>query len=167
MRTKAITGNKADRIIFSCRNMDVSAIPRGTPVLLQITAGTPADTDGLGVVLPSTGGAGSVQSLNFGVTTTALAPGDDGEVVVFGITNGNVQKVTRANSTSSWPSAASVAKGPVKIDVANNIYIPAATSDPTAGYLLDDAPAVAGVTSIAGDTRLIQNIGARILIRTL
>jgi hypothetical protein len=167
MRAK-YAGNKPDRMIHVIRNSDVSQIPRGTPVILTISVAPGNELDGMGVVLPSTAGATLSTQLQYGITTASLGPGDDGEVVMFGLAAGIVQKQTRAASTNAWPSVASVAKGIMKIDTTNNMFIAGAASDGTMFILVDDVASMASSASNSADSRVgsLNGVG-RIFVRSL
>jgi len=126
MRFKQV-GNKNDSVMVVVKNAEASAtIPAGAPVALVMNA----TDDGLGVVLPSSSTAIKVQGLRFGVATKAIAAGDFGEAVVFGLTNNLLLiRQTRGNSTDTWQTEAARSVGEfLKIDTVNNGWITLAST---------------------------------------
>ena len=176
MRFK-MAGNKADKIISVVRNGETSvAIPRGAPVVLKLST-TAADNDGLDVVLASTAGSPLSAALRFGVALTAIAAGDFGEVVRNGIMPyALVTRATRAASSDSWTSSASIASGiglGLDIVAGNNAFIlggasaaGSVVSGPDA-VLLDSIASMAASASATSDTRTAITIAARVFVRML
>lgn len=100
-------GNKRDLIAMVIHNADTVTIPVGTPVALVMN-GT---NDGLDVQLPSTLGAAYAHALSYGVALGPVAVGAYGEAIVFGFVQDLViVQQTRASSTATWNSQASVAQ---------------------------------------------------------
>src|SRR4051812_24381 len=101
MRMKQV-GNKRDIVAIVVKNAEASAtIPVGSP-LCFVMNGT---DDGLGVVLPGTGGAVKATSLMAGVALTSMLAGGYGESQVFGFCQNVVlRRQTRAASTDAFSS---------------------------------------------------------------
>jgi hypothetical protein len=106
MRFKQV-GNKADAVAVVVKSAESSSsIPAGTPLVLAMN-GT---DDGLAVVLPATAGNIKTGGFPYGVTQAAIAAGQYGESVVFGIvSNAILVRGTRSASTASWTSSDSFA----------------------------------------------------------
>lgn len=102
-------GDKKDFVTSRIRNAEVSAtIKAGQPVILVIN-GT---EDGLRVVLPSTATAGKSLQFLYGICTYDIVPGQVGDAFRDGIyDSAMVVRQTRASSTDTWDTMASVATG--------------------------------------------------------
>jgi hypothetical protein len=175
MRAK-YAGNKADRILHVVKSGESTlTIPRGSPLILGTTNVAAPETDGLAVMLPSSGGSAPSFQMRYGVATQSMAPGEYGETILFGIAPyALLQKITRAATTASWSAVASSAGGfPLGIDTVANIFIPGATiagsveSNMVQAVLLDSLAAIAGSASNTSDTRTAIYVGARIFVRML
>ena len=174
MRAKYV-GNKADKIILSVKNGETSAtIPRGTPVVLNLSATAAAD-DGLSVVLPSTAGAAASYAYKYGVALDNYATGQLGESILNGVaTYALVGVLTRSATSASWPSSASSAASLVALglDTANNCFLLGASSAgslPGAGiaHMIDNVASIAGSASATSDTRTNIALGYRVFVRML
>jgi hypothetical protein len=160
MRAKYV-GNKADKIIFNIKNVEaVSTVPLGAPVVFNLSVTSSAD-DGLGVVLPSTAGALKYNLLAGVNLSYQLAVNQMGEAILFGYSPKTLVKVnTRAASTDTWASVASVASGVLLTpDFTHNAWQTlanvAAESRPNL-ILLDDIATVASAASTAGGSALVS-----------
>jgi hypothetical protein len=116
-------GNQAFKSFGNYKNAESSAvIPVGSPVCFVMN-GT---EDGYAAVLPSTAGAAKTPELFAGVSVTgpSVAAGVNGQLQVYGLCNYALfAQQTRAASTDSYASAASVAVGaPLQIDTVNNAF---------------------------------------------
>jgi hypothetical protein len=180
MRVGGITpGAKAgaNRFVLPVKNAEASAsIPRGTPVVLDLSTTADAAGDGLEVVLPSTAGNVISYGAKFGVLTDTLAAGATGESILFGISTYTlITRATRAASTDSWTSSASQASGAVMagIDTLNNAFLTAASSAASlasalpAGLLLDSIASFAATASSTADTRTVLTSAVRAFIRMM
>jgi hypothetical protein len=202
MRAELTTNNRPDFIRANITNGDTVAIPTGTPVVLNLSS-TPQPTtaedgfaagfqDGLQVVLPST--AGSPQSLFFayGISMAqSLAVGAVGEALIFGIhAYALFVRATRASSTSSWSSSASLSSAAgflLSIDTVNNAFASLAASSlvlstvssivSTAGIdpqrqamlmvLLDSLASFAASASNTSDSRTAMITQQRVFVRMM
>ena len=176
MRFKLV-GNKADVIGVVVRNADTVAILPGTPVCLNMN-GT---NDGLDVVLPSTGGATKAHAGAFGVTLSPTGPGVQGipingygEAQIFGVNAAvNLTRQTRAASTVSWNSEASIASYAVmQIDTSANGFSTAIASQAATQYLpfavlLQSLASYASSTSATSDTRTAITAAVRAFLRII
>jgi len=100
-----------------------ATIPVGAPIC-YVMDGT---EDGFAAVLPSTAGAAKTPELFAGVNVTAgtgVTPNGFGQFQCYGLCNYALfAQQTRAASTDSYASAASVAIGaPLQIDTVNNAF---------------------------------------------
>src|SRR4051812_43649398 len=115
MRIGGITpGAKAgaNKFVLPVKNAETVSIPRGTPVVLDVSTTSDAAGDGLEVVLPSSAGNVISFGAKFGVLTDTLGAGLTGESILFGISSYTlITRGTRAASTDSWTSSASQASG--------------------------------------------------------
>lgn len=115
MRIKTV-GNKRDGVFVVIRNADTVTLTAGTPVVLTNNA-TNAVNNGLDVVLPSSATAAAGNALLYGIVAApagypqnGVAVNGYGEAQVFGYTSDLVLVTqTRASSTNSWNSIASIA----------------------------------------------------------
>lgn len=186
MRTKLIESNKPEKYIHAVLNAETSSIPLGTPLVLNLsgtpqpstyTNGLPAGSqDGLQVVLPSTAGAGATIAYQYGVAVGVIAPSQLGESQVHGVVPyAIVVFATRAASTDSWTSSASIAASQwVKADTVNNAFSTmgsgSATSDDRrgfAGILVDSVASFAASASNTSDTRTAQTALKRVFVRQM
>lgn len=170
MNSKA-AGNKADRVRQPVHSAEATnTIPKGTPLILQMN-GT---EDGLAVVLPATQVAAQANSFIYGVAVNAIAPLQYGESIVHGIVPyALVTRMTRAASTDSWTSSASLAPGVLlAVDTINNAFLVASASLGSNNFLpfalLGASIATnAASASATSDTRTAIIVGVRIFVRML
>ncbi len=174
MRLSQVPGNKADHVMLNVKNAEATAsIPRGTPVI-AVFNGT---DDGMAVVLPST--AGSAKSFNFryGVATTTLAAGQQGEAIAFGyVVYALITRMTRAGTSTSdsWTSSAAIASGVgLGIDTLNNAFLVGASragdlvSAADNAVLVDSLSSMSASATATTDTRTAILVGARVFVRML
>lgn len=171
MRLNQLAGNKGDRVAVNGMNVETSTIVRGTPVVLRASA-----TDaGLAVVLPSTAGAAKTQALAFGVATDAFVTNTFQDLIAFGYCPYILMnRATRAASTDSWTSSASVASFAIlSIDTINNAFavlsVSAATNMSALPFavLIDSIASFAASASATSDSRTVMTSGPRAFIRML
>lgn len=171
MRAK-FAGNKRDSVILNFKNAEASAsIPRGTPVILVLNA----TDDGLACVLPSTAGAALSFNARFGVATETVAATLVSEAICFGyVQYALITRMTRAASTDSWTSSASVASGiGLGIDTLNNAFLLGASragslvSAADNAWLVDSLASSAASASATSDTRTAITNGVRAFVRML
>jgi hypothetical protein len=213
MRTKLIESNKPEKYIHSVRNIDggsvssistvQNSIAQGTPVILSLGQvpnpsayqnGLPAGfEDGLDVVLPATAagnvnfGSGSLFALNtfhYGVAVGNINYNALGEVMVHGVyPYALFVRATRASTTSSWTSSASLAGyQQLSIDTINNAYTTIAASASAASssgtfytnpfpplpvYLMDSVASMSASASNTSDTRTAIITQQRVFIREM
>lgn len=175
MRIKAV-GNKADRVICTVKNAEATAsIPRGTPVVLNVSSTASNDTDGLTVVLPATAGNPLSYAARFGVITDTTAAGVLGESILFGYcAYALITRATRAASTDSWTSSASIASGvALGIDTLNNAFLVGASvagsiaTNHIDAVMLDVPASFAASASATSDTRTAMTAAVRAFIRMM
>jgi hypothetical protein len=141
MRFKQV-GNKRDVIFMTIHNADTVQIAVGTPVVFVMN-GT---NDGLDVVLPTSAGTYSAEFVA-GVADRTMNVGDYAEACVFGIFN-NVALVvnSRANSSASWSTQASIAQGvAISLNSAANAFSTVAS---TIAYVTASTAAAAGTLTL-------------------
>lgn len=165
-------GDKADRVTEPIQNVDTVAIPNGTPVCLKMN-GT---DDGLAVVLPGTQVAAQANSFVYGVYVGAASLGVNqfGKSIVHGIVPyALVTRMTRAASSDSWTSSASLAAGVLlAIDTINNCFLQASASLGSNNFLpfallgASIASAAASATATS-DARTVITVGVRVFVRML
>lgn len=192
MRTKLVQGNKAEKFIHCVKNAETVAIPKGTPLVLNLT-GTPQPTsaanglpagieDGLQVVLPATAGALASQYYNYGVAVNEIAASQLGEAQVHGLVSyALIKRATRAASTDSWTSSASVAASLLlTIDTIDNALTTIAStgtvnSNTTVtlyntqafGILVDSIASFAASASATSDARTVMTTLKRVFLRQM
>lgn len=168
-------GNKADTVCLVVRNAESSAtIPKGTPVVLKLTANSAAAGDGLDVVLPSTAGNIHSSALRYGVALQNLATGEYGEAMALGVMPyGIITRATRAASSDSWTSSASIAASlGLGLETINNAFATGASaagsvvSSPDA-FLIDSIASMAASATATSDTRTAITVSARVFVRML
>lgn len=174
MRAK-YTGSRPDRVIMNVQNNEASAsIPRGTPVILSAT-GVAATDDGLDVVLPATAGNVNSYGLRYGVLTSTLVAGQNGESILFGVAPfALVTRATRAASSDSWTSSASIASGvALGIDTLNNAFLIGASiaasiaTNHIDAVLMDSIASFAASATATTDTRTLMTSGQRVFVRMM
>jgi hypothetical protein len=103
MRFKQV-GNKEDLGFVVIRNSDTVKISKGDPVILNLN-GT---NDGLDIIRANSSAA-KTHALLFGVATKDVEINEYGEAQVFGFCRSlTLVRATRAASTDSWASQASI-----------------------------------------------------------
>ncbi|MGQ9845884.1 MAG: hypothetical protein ACUVQP_00065 [Bacteroidales bacterium] len=142
-----------------------------------ITAGKPVcfkSTDPSKVVLPSTATASTAHTLFAGVAVSSASPGDPVEIIGSGyVANASVVTQTRAASTDSYASAASVAAGAIyTIDTAKNAFVFLAASastinNPAYGILVSNLGTFGSIASSPSDTSLFRTTAAKLWVRGL
>lgn len=145
-------------------NESSNTISPGTPVVLSAT-------DPSKVVLPSTAGAATANSLTAGVAVNTAVPGDVVEIISSGYA-GSVRIITqtRAASTDSYASVASRAAGAVyTLNTARNAleYAAASSSAPAAFILVQDLASIASAASNTAETSLFRTSTAKMWVRAL
>lgn len=194
-RLKQIETNLPDRYYSVIKNAESTAsIPLGTPVVLNLQAakqpttdtnGRPAGfEDGLQVVLPSTGGAFAARFYQFGVAMQALLTNQYGDAQVNGVCAAAIIKTaTRAASTNSWTSSASMAASQLlTIDTIDNAFTTVASSGTegtsattvstyaSVGFhaiLVDSIASIAASATATSDTRTVLTTLARVFLRQM
>jgi hypothetical protein len=179
MRTKLIESNKPEKYIHSVRNADTVSIPAGTPLVLNLSATpqpptytnglAPGWEDGLQVVMPSTAGAQNANLFYYGVAVNAIAPGQYGEALVFGVYQGLIVRQTRAGTTVSWSvtPAVTVSGYALAVDPVNNAFDIGTGTALGVPVLLDNLASSPGSATNATDTRLAITQLARIFVREM
>jgi hypothetical protein len=172
MRMKFV-GNKRDNIILTYMNCEASAsIPVGAPVMHNMSATAAASTDGVCGVLPSTAGAALYQFLIGVNVSTNLAVNQYGEALAYGYCPSTLVKLrTRATSTDTWASVATVASALLLVpDFTNNDFQTlanvAAQSTPPM-ILLDTLASMATQASTYLGTAIVENALKRSFVRIL
>lgn len=170
MKITGKIGRAVDQVFVNVKSAEASAtIARGGPVCLALNA----TDDGLAVVLPGTT-AGQSNSLVFGVAQNAIAAGAISEVQAYGFANyGVIRRQTRAASTDSWASGASLAAGVMlNIDTVNNCF---STSGGTLGasaflpfaLLGSSLASYASSASATSDSRTVITSSSKLFLRML
>jgi hypothetical protein len=168
MNSKMV-GNKADVVRNPVKNAESSStISKGRPCVLAIN-GT---DDGLAVVLPATAGAAKSNSLLYGIALDDILAGKIGEVVVFGISRYTIiTRMTRAASSDSWTSSASVNTGVLLgADTINNALTLGASlaSNFNAMAVLAETLASSAASATAtSDTRTAITNAVRVFVKLL
>ncbi len=163
-------GRGPQRVRVPVKSAEASAtIPRGTPVCLVMN-GT---DDGFAVVLPATGGAAKANLFNYGVVIDAIAPKEETDSIVYGLVPyALVTRATRAASSDSWTSSASVAVGVMlAVDTINNAFLLGASAGSSnflpQGGLAQSIASMAASATATTDTRTAITAGVRIFVRQL
>lgn len=163
-------GIGSQRVRVPVKNAEASAtIPRGTPVCLVMN-GT---DDGFAVVLPATGGAAKANLFNYGVMLDDMLASTYNESVIYGLVPyALVTRATRAASSDSWTSSASVAVGVMlAVDTINNAFLLGASAGssnflPQGGLAASIASMAASATATS-DTRTAITTGVRVFVRQM
>lgn len=166
-----LIGNKADHVRVNVKSAEASAsIPRGTPLSLVLN-GT---DDGLAVVLPATNAAAKANSGAFGVALADIAAGQYGESMIFGIVPyALITRMTRAASSDSWTSSASLAAGVLlALDTINNAFLVASASLGSNNFLpfallAESIGSNAASATATSDSRTAITVGKRAFARML
>jgi hypothetical protein len=169
-------GNKAGRIMASVRNGETSAsIPRGTPVILKLSTTADNPNDGLMVVLPATAGNVNSYGLKYGILVETIAAGVFSESILFGNCGYTlITRATRAASSDSWTSSASIASGVgLGIDTINNACLVGASiaasiaSNNMPLIMLDSVASMAASATATSDTRTVITAAVRSFVRMM
>jgi hypothetical protein len=170
MRINQVPGNTADRAFINGKNVESSAIAKGVPVILRAST----SDDGLAVVLPSTAGAAKTLSLFYGVTSDIMNAGDYGDLCAFGVCPYVlVARATRAASSDSWTSSASIASyAALNIDTVNNKFGVFSASAGASAFipfaiLLDSIASFAASATATTDSRTVLTTSVRAFLRML
>lgn len=194
-RFKQIETNLPERYFGVIKNAESTAsIPLGTPVVLNLQQaaqpttganGRPAGfEDGLQVVLPATAGAFAARFFHYGVAMQALTTNQYGPSQVHGVCAAAIIKyATRAASTNSWTSSASIAGSQLlTIDTIDNAFTTVASSGTEGtsattvstyasagfhGVLLDSIASFAASASATSDSRTVLTSLARVFLRQM
>lgn len=156
------------------KNAHGSSIPAGSPVVLKLN-GT---DDGLAVILPSGGSAAQNSAFFHGVATDIIADGALGEAVTYGYCRNVVLcRQTRAASTDTWASEASIATGVVlTIASAQNAFTQTVSTQASNVVITLNAvqlrvaeslASYASSASATSDTRLAITTNAKAVIRMM
>lgn len=172
MRFKNVAGasGTGDHILVSAKNGEASAtIPRGAPCILNLN-GT---DDGFSVVLPATAGAAKSNAFLWGVAIQAIPFGQKDDLYATGYCPYVILRyATRAASTDSWTSSASIASGFwLGIDTLNNAFVTLSASVGTGNnpyaVMLDSVASFAASASATSDTRTALTVGVRAFLRII
>lgn len=164
-------GDKPTFIAVQVRNARASsgAIATGAPVILALN-GT---NDGLAVVLPNEASVAGHSAFAYGIAVEPIAAGQLGECQVYGY-NRNVTLFlsSRAASTDSWASRASIATGVgFALDTVNNclstVALTAALALGNASALAASIASAASSASATSDTRTAITTSAKVFLRML
>lgn len=141
-----------------------TTIPAGSPVILKAT-------DVTKVVLPSTAGTATCNSLFAGVASQSVSPGDFVDIISSGyVANARIVTQTRAASTDSYASVASRDAGAVyTIDTVRNAFgfSAVSTNAPALAVLVETLASIASAASNTADTSLYKTATAKLYIRAL
>jgi hypothetical protein len=171
-------GNKAsgNTYVGKVRNAEASAsIPRGTPVILNLSTTASSSGDGMDVVLPATAGNPLSYAARYGIVTDTLAAGVYGESIVFGHASyALITRATRAASSDSWTSSASIASGvALGVDTLNNALLVGASVAGSIAtnhidYLMVDSVAsIAASATATSDARTAITASVRVFVRVM
>lgn len=171
MRINQVPGNTADHILLNALNAETSAsAPRGTPMVLTVN-GT---NDGLAVVLPSTATAAKTLGYCIGVATNKMDAGTYQDLIAYGVAPYVIVKQgTRAASSDSWTSSASLAALAVlAIDTVNNCFVTTAASLPASNYLpfaimAGSVASFAASATATSDARTVLTASVKAFLRFL
>jgi hypothetical protein len=168
-----LVGNKGDLLQSPVKNADATlagTMAVGTPVVLQLN-GT---DDGLAVVLPSTAGAAQTEACMYGVLTQALPYLQTGYAMRNGVvSNAVIVRATRAATTDSWSSSASIASwAALSVDTLNNGFTTVSASAGASRYqafavLAQSISSIAGTASATSDTRTALTVTGKVWINLL
>jgi hypothetical protein len=176
MRAKYV-GNKADKIIMNVKSAEATAsIPRGTPVVLNLSSTGSAD-DGLGVVLPATAGDAATGNMKYGIVTDTLAAGVLGESILFGYCSYAIAvletRSTPGTGGASWSTMSQASGVGMGIDTVNNALAigggtiaGAIASNHQDIILLDSITMTASATNTS-DTSTVITKAVRVFVRML
>lgn len=176
MRIRAgFTGSSGygDQLLVGVQNNDTAQIAAGAPVILQI--GTPGTTgNGYYVQSPSTTGAAAANALFYGIAQTAIPVNGRDDVVAYGISPTTILRVgTRAATTDSWTSSASIASWcALGLDTINNCFSTIAGSVGTAFLsnaviLCQSVASYTASASATSDTRTAITTSVQAFVRIM
>ena len=169
MRTK-IVGNKRDNVIVVVKNSEAtSSITSGMPVELSLN-GT---NDGLAVLLPSNSDAKAHAGF-FGVALGTITAGNFGECAVFGfILDALVLSRTRAATTDSWSTVASMPVGCLlNVDTVNNWFSTSGGTQAKSAFLpyailAESIASTIGLASSTDNALTASSIALNIFLRAM
>lgn len=162
-------GNKPPFIANMALNGEASAsIVAGNMCILKL--GT-TDT-GLAVVLPSTAGAAKSNVYQYGIALENAAPGVNFNVMQFGYCrNVTLRRATRAASSDSWASAASMETNHYLVPetLGNGVSSGGTTSGAgiVAVMLAESVASMAGSATATSDTRTMITQSVKAILRML
>lgn len=163
-------GDKPNFVSVNVRNDEASTIVKGTPLAFTMDG----SENGLAAVLPSTAGEAKSHALFAGVTMSSILSSRVGEVQVAGFCNFAVlRRATRAATTDSWASQASLAVGHILgVDTVNNAFSTIAASVAVTAYLpyaviAESLASVASSASATSDTRTALTAAAKVFLRAM
>jgi hypothetical protein len=154
---------KPEGVTHAVKNLEAVKILAGTAVVFAMN-GT---DDGLGVVNPSTLPA-NVNNFTAGLTTKDIEPGKLGEVQVYGFfRKAALARATRANTTTAWPTMASLALGvPLNVDtVLNGIASGGGSSMANNPLILAEAVAAGPTLGSSAGSGTVYNQGVKVFLR--
>lgn len=184
-RMKLIETPLPDKHIHVVKNAETFVIPTGTPLVLNLSGTKQPSTDqngrtagfedGLQVVVPNSAGAGPTIAYAYGIAAGPIQPSQLGESVLHGVVSAVVLYATRAASTDSWSSSASIAASQwLNINTVNNAFSTmvsgSATSDDKrafAGIMADSVASFAASASNTSDTRTALTALKRVFVRMM
>jgi hypothetical protein len=157
MKISTVSKDKPESVHLRVKSAEASVtIARGTPVVFAYN-GT---NDGLAIVRPSAGTAAGVNALVAGVAIADITAGAFGDVQCFGFNRYSVlRRATRAASSDSWASQASIAANSVLmiLDTVNNCFSTAASLAASGflpmGIMVESLASYASSDSATSDTR--------------
>lgn len=177
---------RPDFYIVSIRNAEATAtIPKGTPVLLNLTSAAQPTAgadgyaagyeDGLQVVLPSSGSANRALNFAYGIALGDYLAGFNGRAQVFGVNSYALfVRATRAASTNSWSSSASASQDGgyyLSIDTVNNAFASVASAISfnisLQAIMLDSIASMAASASNTSDARTANIVPVRAFVRMM
>lgn len=192
MRTKLIETNKPEKYANVVRNAETVSIPRGTPLVLNLS-GTPQPStyqnslpagaeDGLQVVLPSSGGAFAANFYDYGVAYNDIPAGQLGDALIDGVVQALVIMNTRSASDANWATSASQAASVLLVintvanafsqiassgTAASNTTISSYASDIIAVLIDSYATQVTASSTNTADTRTLSTALRRCFLRRM
>lgn len=192
MRTKLIETNKPEKYANVVRNAETVSIPRGTPLVLNLSGtpqpssyqnGLPAGAeDGLQVVLPSSGGAFASNYYDYGVAYADILAGQLGDALIDGVVQALVIMNTRSASDANWATSASQAASVLLVintvanafsqiassgTAASNTTISSYASDFIAVLIDSYATQVTASSTNTADTRTLSTALRRCFLRRM
>lgn len=170
MINKTINGDRPETVFVVFKNGESSSsIPAGTPVCLVLNT----TDDGIACVLPATGAGSKATTLLFGVAKEAVAASTYGKAQVYGFSTANIlTRATRAASSDSWTSSASLAVGNIlNVDTINNAWLISGTAGVAAALpgaaLAETVASMAASATATSDTRTVITTSVKTFLRIL